>query len=411
MKKILPGFLLILIFVFGRGLWAQEESLPDEFGEMKETSENSTGVGGIVDAVTTFGNKPNLNANTLNDNNFSNIRALLNFQFQHKNKLRADVEVLFDDGSKEKVRLQGAFITIFEAPNEKVNFMVGKLPNLFGNFAKREFSDVNPLIGQPLMRQYRTSLDWNNLWNNQEQIVLKWKRNEHNGNLPVNVLAGATPTVYDARWDFGMELFGSVSFIEYQFAVTEGSISNPEANQNDGKQFLGRIGFNPAAGLKFGFSGASNPYLSTADPQRLLEANNGKGKGKGEFRQTAYGADLEASYRYLIVFSEFVYSKWDATVEEGELSNWSWYVDAKYKIHPKFYVAGRYDMMNFSKIKNPVTNKKEGWDFDVKRYEAGVGFRITTDATLKLVEQWTVFDKKSDIKTVRFTAAQLSVPF
>jgi hypothetical protein len=407
MRKYLTVILILFLFAFNHCLQAQEESLPDEFGEMKETSENSVGVGGIVDAVTTFGDGSGLNANTLDDNKFNNIRTLLNVRFQHKDKLRADVEVLFDDASKEKARLLGAFITIFDVPSEQVNFMIGKIPNLFGNFAKREFSDVNPLVGQPLMRQYRTSLDWNNLWNNQEQLVLKNKRKQSNGNLPTNVLIGATPTVYDARWDFGVELFGNISFVEYQIAVTEGSISNPRADRNDGKQFLGRIGFNPVAGIKFGFSGAYNPYLSTADPQRLLE----EGKGKGEYHQTAYGADLEASYRYLIVFSEFVKSKWDATVEEGKLSNWSWYIDAKYKIHPKLYLAGRYDMMNFSEINNPATGEKEGWDYNVKRYEAGMGFRITTDASIKLVEQWTVFEKTSGLKTVMLTAAQLSVPF
>lgn len=407
MRKYLIPLLIIIAFAANDDLQAQEESLPDEFGEMKEVSDNSVGVGGIVDVATTFGDGTDLNANTLDDNNFNNIRTLLTFQFAHKDKLRADVEVLFDDASQEKVRLQGAFITIFDMPNEHINFMIGKIPNLFGNFAKREFSDVNPLIGQPLMRQYRTSLDWNNLWNEQEQLVLKNKRKLYNGNLPTNVLAGATPTIYDARWDFGIELFGNASIVEYQLAVTEGSVSNPEADRNKGKQFLGRIGFNPFAGLKFGFSGASNPYLSTADPQRLLE----DGKGKGEYRQTAYGADLEASYQYLIVFSEYVKSTWDATVNKGSLSNWSWYIDAKYKIHPKFYLAGRYDMMNFSKIRNPATGAKEGWDYNVKRYEAGIGFRITADASLKLAEQWTVFEKASGIKTVTLTAAQLSVPF
>lgn len=407
MSKFRNVIFVVLSLVMIHGLRAQEESLPDEFGDMKEASENSVGVGGIVDAVTTFGDGTALNANTLDDNNFNNIRTLLNFQFQHRDKLRADVEVLFDDASKEKIRLQGAFITIFNVPNEMANFMVGKIPNLFGNFAKREFSDVNPLIGQPLMRQYRTSLDWNNLWNNQEQLILKRKRLQHKGNLPIRVLSGATPTVYDARWDFGIELFGNISMVEYQVAVTEGSVSNPEADKNKGKQFLGRIGLNPYAGLKFGVSYANNPYLSWADEQRLLE----NGKGKGEYRQKAYGADVEASYRYLIVFSEFVRSTWDATVDEGSLSNWSWYIDAKYKIHPKFYIAGRYDMMNFSEIMNPATGKKEGWDYNVKRYEAGMGFRITTDASIKLVEQWTVFEKSSGLKTVMLTAAQLSVPF
>ncbi len=407
MNKFRNVIFVVLFLVMIHGLRAQEESLPDEFGDMKDASENSVGVGGIVDAVTTFGDGSGLNANTLDDNNFNNIRTLLNFQFQHRDRLRADVEVLFDDASKEKIRLQGAFITLFNVPNEMANFMVGKIPNLFGNFAKREFSDVNPLIGQPLMRQYRTSLDWNNLWNNQEQLILKRKRLQHNGNLPIHVLSGATPTVYDARWDFGIELFGNISMVEYQVAVTEGSVSNPEADKNKGKQFLGRIGLNPYAGLKFGVSYANNPYLSWADEQRLLE----NGKGKGEYRQKAYGADVEASYRYLIVFSEFVRSTWDATVDEGSLSNWSWYIDAKYKIHPKFYIAGRYDMMNFSEIMDPATGKKDRWDYNVKRYEAGMGFRITTDASIKLVEQWTVFEKSSGLKTVMLTAAQLSVPF
>ncbi len=407
MKSAFVTAIFLGLLMYTQYAIAQDDALPPEFNEMTETNENSVGVGGIVDAVTTFGRSPKLNDNTLGDNNFNNIRTLLNFQFQHKDNLRADVEVLFDDASKDKVRLQGAFITLFNLPDEKINLMIGKIPNLFGNFAKREFSDVNPLIGQPLMRQYRTSLDWNNLWNNQEQLILKKKRRDYGGHLPIAVLSGATPTVYDARWDFGVELFGNISWFEYQWAVTEGSISNPDGQQNKGKQFLGRVGFNPAPGLKFGFSGASNPYLSGADPQRLLE----EGKGKGEYRQLAYGADLEASYRYLIVFSEFVQSRWDASVDEGELSNWSWYVDAKYKLHPKIYVAARYDMMNFSKIKNGQTLKKEGWDYNLKRYEAGIGYRITADATLKIVEQWTVFEKSADLKTQMFTGLQLSVPF
>ncbi len=406
--------LIILVFAIAGWLlpvsvvFSQEEEVPTELaGEEPEMVENAVGVGGIVDVVHAEGSKPFLNNNTLGDNDFNNIRTLLNVQFTHGEKLRADVEVLFDDASEDRIRLQGAFVTLFDLPDEKLNLMVGKIPNLFGNFAKREFSNVNPLIGQPLMRQYRTSLDWNNLWNNREQLILKRRRQDFGGDLPIEVLRGAAPTVYDARWDFGVEMFGSLAFFEYQLAVTEGSISNPTAGANDGKQFLGRVGINPAAGLRFGFSGAINPYLSRADDQRLLEA----GKGKGEFRQRAYGADVEASYRYLIVFSEFVRSEWDATVEEDQLDNWSWYVDAKYKVHPRFYVAGRYDMMMFGKIRNPDTGAKETWDYNVRRYEAGVGFRVTAEATLKFVAQWMDLDDDSGIKTKRTMAVQLSVPF
>ncbi len=394
-------FLLLSSFAL-----AQEETNAEVTGT-EPGGDNRVGIGGILDIAHAEGNrKSTSNANTLGDNNFNNTRALLRFNFEHQDKLRADIEVQFDDGSEDKVRLLGAFVTIFDVPNSYVNFMVGKIPTPFGNFAKREASDVNPLIGQPLLRQYRTSLDWNNLWDNREQLILKQKRRTHHGTIPANGLRGATPTIYDARWDFGVEVFGNASIVDYQFAVTEGSVSNPEADQNKGKQFLGRIGINPIPGLKIGVSGAMNPYLSTADPQRLLEA----GKGKGEFKQVAYGVDLEASYRYLIVFGEFVKSKWDATTKEKELSNWSFYVDGKYKILPRLYISGRYDRMNFSKILNPDTRKKEGWDYNVQRYEAGLGFRVTTDATLKLVEQWTQFEDFA-IPSIKLTAVQLSVPF
>lgn len=383
---------------------AQEDStVPNTENETEGTS---VGFGGFVDVAHTVGRKSG-NANTLGDNNFNNMRTLLMFNAQHGSKIRADVEVLFDDGSRDRIRLQGAFVTIFDVPNEAVNFMIGKIPNPFGNFAKREFSDVNPLIGQPLMRQYRTALDWNNLWDNAEQITRKNERKKHDGNIPISRFEAATPTVYDARWDFGVQMFGSIGWFEYQVAVTEGSISNPEADLNKGKQFVGRIGFNPVPGIRIGFSGAYNPYLAKADDQRLLE----DGKGLGEYHQTAYGADWEFSYRYFMMTGEFVRSTWDATVIESELSNWSAYSDIKYKLHPRWYIAGRYDIMRFSKIKeSKLSSEKTPWDYNVQRYEAGIGFRVTTDVTLKLVEQWTRFDH-SEIPMSRLTAVQLSVPF
>lgn len=371
----------------------------------------SVGVGGVVDVAYSVGNSPGLNANTLGDNNFNPIRALTNVQFQQGDRLRADVEVLFDDRAEDRVRLQGAFVTFFNLPDERFNIMAGKIPNLFGNFARREFSDVNPLIGQPLMRQYRTSLDWVRLWDNRGQLILKKRRQEFGGQLPRNVLRGATPVVYDARWDVGVEIFGTLSSFDYQLAVTDGSISNPDAGaENDGKQFLGRLGWTAGPGFKIGFSSALNSYLSRPttleDQQVVLES----GKDVGDYKQTAFGADIEASYRYLIVFGEVVYSEWDAAVDKGRLSLISYYADAKYKIHPRMYLAVRYDAMIFSKIENPQ-GIKETWDYNVQRVEGGIGFRVTRGATLKFVGQATKFDKSSGIKMRKLGACQLSVPF
>ncbi len=398
-------WILALMFL-PAGLWSQDDT------SMETEEAPAVGVGGVVDLAYTAGHRPGLNSNTLGDQNFNKIRAITNFQFQQGDRLRADIEVLYDDQAADKIRLQGAFVTFFNLPDERLNLMVGKIPNLFGNFAKREFSDVNPLIGQPLMRQHRTALDWVRLWDNREQIILKQRRQQFQGQLPIDVYPGATPVVYDARWDFGAEFFGNFGDFEYQVGATDGSISNPEAgSSNDGKQFLGRLAYTFGPGFKLGASGAINGYLSRPktleDRQVVLES----GKEVGEYQQRAAGVDVEASYRYLIVFSEFVYSEWDAAVKEGKLSLWSAYVDAKYKLHPRVYVAARYDVMKFGRIENPDTGQKETWDYDVQRIETGVGYRITRGATVKLVGQFTKFDKSSGVKLRRLAACQLSVPF
>jgi hypothetical protein len=131
---------------------AQEESPGEDDVTESAGDERSVSIGGIVDIVHTEGDNARLNQNTLGDNNFNKIRSLLNFRFEQRDRLSADVEILFDDASRDRIRLQGAFVTLFNLPDERLNIMVGKIPNLFGNYARREFSDVNPLIGQPLSR-------------------------------------------------------------------------------------------------------------------------------------------------------------------------------------------------------------------------------------------------------------------
>jgi len=406
--SIFFALLFAWLILSGSALFAQDDPFGEAFEEqMTEPPQNTFGIGGVLDLVHTEGDDPDINKMTHGFGNFNNARALLDFNFNNRGKIDGHIEVLLDEGSEDLVRLHGAFITIFNIPDERINLMVGKIPHVFGNFNKRENSDANPLIGYPLMRHYSTAVDWNNLWLNRGQIILRNRRSEFNGNLPRSVLSGASPVVYPSCWDIGANLFGSISFLDYQFAVTEGALSNPEARRNDGKQFVTRLGFNVSPAFKFGFSGARAPYLASAEDQRLLE----QGKGLGEYFQETVGADVEIALNRLLLFGEFAYSRWDASIEEDQLSVMTWYTDIEFKLNPRWFVAGRFDQMLFDDILNPITSKKESWDWDLNRIEAGIGYRITSEATLKAVLQITKWENASRIDDLRFGAIQFSVPF
>jgi predicted porin len=86
---------------------------------------------------------------------------------------------------------------------------------------------------------------------------------------------------------------------------------------------------------------------------------------------------------------------------------------AEYTLPAGFYVAGRYDIMRFSDVKDSKGTDRS-WDADVDRLEVGAGYRIMKGVTAKAVYQRNKLqppDPAADAEILDLYAGQLSVSF
>ncbi|MCH7843406.1 MAG: hypothetical protein IID01_11640 [Chloroflexi bacterium] len=195
---------------------------------------------------------------------------------------------------------------------------------------------------------------------------------------------GYQPIAYDACWDVGLELFGDLGMLEYSFAVTEGTLSNPTETSNDGRQMIVRRGLTPITGLRFGGSVARGPYLlpeaAEADTQHTVVE---------KYNATALELYLEYKAGYLQLHSEAVYSRWESPymADDEQLAAWSGYFELRYDVSPTVYLAGRYDQFGYSTFTDPSTQGQQTWGNDLRRIEVGLGYRISREMLLKAVYQ------------------------
>jgi hypothetical protein len=193
--------------------------------------------------------------------------------------------------------------------------------------------------------------------------------------------------------------------IEVAGAVTTGSLGNPLVrDDNAGKQVAGRVALRPVAGLVVGASGARGPFLTRgairAAPAAVRDAS---------YTQTAVGADLEYSRDYYLVRVETIVSDWTLPVAgtpviDRPLRAIATSVEGRYKLHPRLYVAGRFDHLGFSTITG--TTRSDDWDAPVSRTEIGGGYAIQRNLQIKLSVQHNRRDG-GRVRALNIGAAQL----
>ncbi len=107
-------------------------------------------------------------------------------------------------------------------------------------------------------------------------------------------------------------------------------------------------------------------------------------------RQEAYGADVELSRDRWLLRSEFVWNRWGQPAFEGDpirdLDATASMLEARYKLWPGLYAAGRIEHLGFSHIPT-TTQGLVTWDADVTRLELGGGWTVHRQVLLKAVWQ------------------------
>ena len=112
------------------------------------------------------------------------------------------------------------------------------------------------------------------------------------------------------------------------------------------------------------------------------------------FDMTTAGADAEYSRDHWMVRSELVWTSWRlpfaAQPPEGpSVSALATWIEGRYRVSPRWYVAARADRLGFSSITSTVPGSRPvPWEAPVFRCEAGGGYYIRRNIVAKASVQW-----------------------
>ena len=286
----------------------------------------------------------------------------------------------------ENPRLYALYLRVRPLAGRAFDVQAGLIPPVFGRFARAGYGADNPLIGDPLAYQYRTTMRTDALPPGAYDLL----RVRGNGWLVgYGTRPGyesGLPLVAGRRWDTGVEARVGGESLQLSAALTQGTLAQPRVHDdNDGKQISARLGWRPIVGFVLGASWARGEYLDESVQESLPPFARDR-----TFRQRALGTDVEFAHGHWLWRAEAVWSEWDAAAATGPLlgdtlTALSWYLEGKYVLLPGLYVAARLDRLDFGDVMGP--QGPEPWEAPVWRLETGLGLAVTRQVKVKAVYQ------------------------
>ena len=266
---------------------------------------------------------------------------------------------------------------------ESVNVLAGKMASVFGTFASRSFATANPLIGTPLIYHYFSAVRGNSVPGDAADQLAQ--RGDPGGRT---YQSRGLPTIYDACWNTGLQVFGATESFNYALALTKGALSNPAATSNDGAQLVARVGVQPTMGWKLGLSGAYGPYLEEG---AAGDSDFPDGQSVEDFNQLIVGIDVEYSFWHCEFFLELVRSQWEVANVEDTLGLTGGYIEGTVALKPRLRYSLRLGQMMYDEI-DEGNGRKVSWDYDVRRVETGLEYYIERNVRAKAVLQLNSWD-------------------
>jgi hypothetical protein len=287
---------------------------------------------------------------------------------------------------------------------------IGKFATVVGNWVRRHDSWDNPFIDAPLAYNNLLSV-WDIAAPDSADTLLYW------GHVPfdnVTKFGGyydkpyRIPLIWGSSYASGVSIIGAIDKLDYAFEIKNAALSSrPESwdltrNDFDHPTFSGRIGFKPNIMWDVGFSGSVGPYLAPEAAYSLP-----KGDSIGDYNQILLGQDMSFALHHFQLWAEVFEARFEIP-NVGNADLLSYYVEAKYKITPQCYVAGRWNQQLYGEV--PYRGSNAQWGNDAWRIDAAIGYRFTEYLQLKLQASYTHHDQ--DVQEgERLIGAQLTLKF
>jgi hypothetical protein len=296
----------------------------------------------------------------------------------------------------------GAYFRIRPFPRKRFDIQVGRIPPTFGRASRLTYARDNPLIGQPLVYQYLTSLRPDALPASADELLTMrgrgWLSSYTVGNLTPHA---GVPLAAAFSWDTGIQATTGWRAVTVTGAVTNGTISNPRVrDDNNGKQVVMRVTLRAAPALELGTSFARGSFVSRS-ALHGVELDDGN-----SYVQQAYGVDAEYGRGHLLTRAEVVASDWMVPLAGSRipLKALGGALEMRYALFPGMYVAGRVEHLTFNSIQGSSSYRP--WDAPVTRIELGGGYYLRRNLVARV--SWQANERDTTrVSSARFFAAQL----
>lgn len=264
-----------------------------------------------------------------------------------------------------------------------LTIQAGRIPPVFGAYARRSYPQDNPLIGDPLLYQYLTSLRPDAVPTSAHDLLamrgrgwLTWYPTGNRDWRP------GVPVIAASRWATGIEAAVARGHVQGSLSVTSGSLSAPRRGTGGRTPHVaGRVAWAPVPDLVMGVSGSTSQFLEPA----LVASLPGDHAGHA-YRQRAFGVDGEFARGYWLIRGEFACASWrlpqvgvpGITSPVGARGG---YLETRYRLGPRVYVAIRGDHLGFTELRHP--EGVDTWDARLSRVEIGGGLTLSRGVVAK----------------------------
>lgn len=352
-------------------------------------------VSGLADLV--FRNTDQEDVTNLTFRNFSNFhtsRVRLFFDAAAAENTYLFAQILMDNST---FQLYAAYARFTNLAGPHLNLQAGLIPTTVGSYVARAYSNHSPLIGTPLLYNAHTVFNpgGNGAVRTTEDLVSQRTVRDNHG----------LPLIYDACWNTGIEVYGSAGKLAYSLALLSGSLSKPMMQQEKNiPQVTTHFTYYASPALDFGLSAFYGPYLAKGTYADSLPA----GRDAEDFMSGGAGYEFHYARGHLELYSEAYYAFWQHPWLE-DLTATSGYVEIKYALDVQWWLAGRFGFFQPGTLTD-ANGDQIHWDYPIKRFEGGIGYKVNRKTQLKLVTQINRFEE-TDLFDSEHYALQLSVAF
>jgi hypothetical protein len=252
-----------------------------------------------------------------------------------------EAEAATDAPTDSLVELEVEQLALRFTPSPLYVFDVGKFAFPIGTFAPRRFSTTNPLIGRP----------------------------------------DGYPVIYP----WGVQISGTTAKFDYRAAIVSLPVTNELYLPTPGQAARPAvsIGVTPIIGLRLGASWTAGPYLGPD-----VSGDLPSGTEWQDYGEMILAADLKFARGYFELFAELGASWYEAPTYDDDVKGTTYYIEAKYSFHPRFFTAARFERNLYAFIRPFGGGTWVARTTDFVNTEVGAGFRINPRFLAKFSGRW-----------------------